>query len=144
MASTPLPRSTPRNDPAVEAAYEAASDELVAEILDGELHTLPRPRPRHARAATRLGGMLRGFDGEPSGDDPGGWILLHEPELHLGTGPDKVVPDLAGWRRERFPRGALDASGGRRDHGPSRLGLRGAVGAKRGDRPRKEAEDLPA
>ncbi|MFO0613330.1 MAG: hypothetical protein U0414_12115 [Polyangiaceae bacterium] len=90
----------PRNDPAVEAAYEAASDDLVAEILDGELHTLPRPRPRHARAATRLGGMLRGFDGEPSGDDPGGWILLHEPELHLGTGPDKVVPDLAGWRRE--------------------------------------------
>ena len=33
----------------------------------------------------------------------GGWILLDEPELHLGQGPDVLVPDLAGWRRERMP-----------------------------------------
>ncbi len=31
----------------------------------------------------------------------GGWILLDEPELHLGA--DILVPDLAGWRRERLP-----------------------------------------
>ena len=27
---------------------------------------------------------------------------MHEPELHLGE--DIVVPDVAGWRRERLPR----------------------------------------
>jgi Uma2 family endonuclease len=32
---------------------------------------------------------------------PGGWIILDEPELHLGA--DVLVPDLAGWRRERLP-----------------------------------------
>ena len=30
-----------------------------------------------------------------------GWILLDEPELHLHG--DVLVPDLAGWRRERMP-----------------------------------------
>ena len=39
---------------------------------------------------------------------PGGWVFLPEPELHLGRKPDIVAPDLAGWRRERFPAGALD------------------------------------
>ena len=34
---------------------------------------------------------------------PGGWVILDEPEIHLGPGPDKLVPDLAGWRRERLP-----------------------------------------
>jgi Uma2 family endonuclease len=31
----------------------------------------------------------------------GGWRLLFEPELHLAN--DIVVPDVAGWRRERLP-----------------------------------------
>ncbi len=34
---------------------------------------------------------------------PGGWIILDEPELHLGAEPAILVPDLAGWRRERLP-----------------------------------------
>jgi Uma2 family endonuclease len=32
---------------------------------------------------------------------PGGWWILDEPELHLGE--HVLVPDLAGWRRERLP-----------------------------------------
>lgn len=32
---------------------------------------------------------------------PGGWIILDEPELHLHG--DILVPDIAGWRRERMP-----------------------------------------
>jgi Uma2 family endonuclease len=32
---------------------------------------------------------------------PGGWIILDEPELHLEA--NVLVPDLAGWRRERMP-----------------------------------------
>lgn len=84
---------------------------MVAEILDGELYTMPRPRPQHARAGMRLAGGLHGFDGETGGPSgPGGWVLLYEPELHLGPRPDKIVPDLAGWRRDRFPGAELDAS----------------------------------
>ena len=75
-------------------------DHLVAEILDGELHVSPRPAPRHADASSGLGGALRGpFDRGRGG--PGGWRVLDEPELHLGA--DVVVPDIAGWRRERLP-----------------------------------------
>ncbi|MBX3202579.1 MAG: Uma2 family endonuclease [Labilithrix sp.] len=113
MTRTPASASSldGKNDPAVEAAFDAASADVVAEILDGELYTMPRPRPRHARAATRLGRLLGGFDGDRSGPStPGGWVLLDEPEIHLGPMPDKLVPDLAGWRRDRFPARELDAS----------------------------------
>jgi Uma2 family endonuclease len=55
----------------------------------------------HARAAFRLGGALGPFDRNPGGGEPGGWLLLSEPELHLGG--EALVPDLAGWRRERMP-----------------------------------------
>jgi Uma2 family endonuclease len=73
---------------------------LVAEILDGELHTSPRPSVSHALATTGLGGDLIGpFDRGRGG--PGGWWILVEPELHLSD--DVVVPDLAGWRRARVP-----------------------------------------
>lgn len=85
------------------ATYEdllAVPDHLVAEIVDGQLYTSPRPAPRHADASSGLGGALRGpFDRGRGG--PGGWRILDEPELHLG--PDVLVPDLAGWRRERLP-----------------------------------------
>jgi Uma2 family endonuclease len=91
-----------KNSTEVEAAFLAVPEECVAEILDGELHVQPRPRVRHARAATRLGARLGGFDQDDLAG-PSGWIILFEPELHLGPRPDKVVPDLAGWRRERMP-----------------------------------------
>jgi Uma2 family endonuclease len=93
--------------PDVVEAYRSAPETMVAEIIDGELSLLPRPRPRHAHGATRLAGRLSAF-GDPRGDDPGGWIILLEPELHLGARPDVVVPDLAGWRRERLPADFLD------------------------------------
>jgi Uma2 family endonuclease len=76
------------------------AEHLVAEIIDGELVTSPRPASAHARAASSLGGELYGpFDRGKNG--PGGWIILDEPELHLHG--DVLVPDLAGWRRERMP-----------------------------------------
>ncbi|MCE9580509.1 MAG: Uma2 family endonuclease [Deltaproteobacteria bacterium] len=78
----------------------AAPEHKVAEVVDGVLHLSPRPASPHARAASRLGSDLEGpFDRGRGG--PGGWILLDEPELHLGD--DIVVPDLAGWRRARMP-----------------------------------------
>jgi Uma2 family endonuclease len=90
------------NDPSVEAAFQAVPDTMVAEIIDGQLHTMPRPGRRHTKASTRLAGeIVPAFYGGKGG--PGGWVILFEPELHLGPRPDKLVPDLAGWRSERMP-----------------------------------------
>jgi Uma2 family endonuclease len=77
-----------------------APEHQVAEIVDGELFLSPRPAGPHTRVASLLGGDLMGpFDRGRGG--PGGWIILDEPELHLGD--DILVPDLAGWRRDRLP-----------------------------------------
>ena len=76
-------------------------DHVVGEILDGELIVSPRPAARHALAASVLGHHLVGPFQLGSGG-PGGWWILDEPELHLGQ--DVLVPDLAGWRRERMPK----------------------------------------
>ena len=89
--------------PMKRATYEDvlnAPENKVAEILDGELFLSPRPAPRHALAHSRLFAAVhspfhRGIGG------PGGWWILTEPELHLGE--QVVVPDVAGWRRERMP-----------------------------------------
>lgn len=84
------------------ATYEdllAVPAPLVAEIIRGTLITMPRPQLRHARASSQLGGELHGFGSRRGG--PGGWLILDEPELHLGE--EVIVPDLAGWRRERVP-----------------------------------------
>jgi Uma2 family endonuclease len=86
------------------ADIEALPDEVVGEILAGELVVSPRPRLRHASA---LGGIQTQTMGpfQHGRGGPGGWVILPEPELRLGVDPDfdTVVPDLAGWRRERWP-----------------------------------------
>ena len=96
----------PMADPAFKrATYEdvlRAPQHVIAEVIDGVLSTQPRPASAHAQAASTLGEELgppfkRGKGG------PGGWIILDEPELHLGPEPDIVVPDLAGWKRETMP-----------------------------------------
>ncbi len=99
----PESESTERNAPSVEAAFQASPEEMVAQILDGELHLSPRPARPHANVTSNLGGILMPPFKFGSGG-PGGWIIIDEPELHLGPRPDKLVPDLAGWRRERLPR----------------------------------------
>jgi Uma2 family endonuclease len=87
---------------AVYAEFEAVPPHLVAEIIDGELVTSPRPAAPHTRAASRLG-MRLGSPFDLGENGPGGWVILDEPELHLGNPADILVPDLAGWRRERLP-----------------------------------------
>jgi Uma2 family endonuclease len=80
---------------------ERVPPNFVGEIIAGELYMSPRPRSAHARVAFRLGGELKPFDRNPKGQGPGGWVLLFKPELHLSG--DALIPDLAGWRRERMP-----------------------------------------
>lgn len=75
-------------------------DHLVAEIVAGDLVASPRPGGPHSLAASVLGIDLGGPYHTGRGG-PGGWWILDEPELHLGA--DVLVPDLAGWRRERMP-----------------------------------------
>ena len=104
---TPVPTGKLRSGMGEPAKRRATYEDLlsvpenrIAEILDGELVTQPRPASRQARAASSLGGELYGpFDRGRGG--PGGWIILDEPELHLHG--DVFVPDLAGWRRSRMP-----------------------------------------
>ncbi len=75
-------------------------DHLVGEIIHGQLITHPRPASRHAAASTGVSGQIYNPFHQGRGG-PGGWRILFEPELHLG--PHILVPDLAGWRRERLP-----------------------------------------
>jgi Uma2 family endonuclease len=78
----------------------ALPEHVVGELINGELHTMPRPRPKHARASSTLGVVLGAPFNFGSGG-PGGWIILDEPEVHIGQ--DVLVPDIGGWRRERLP-----------------------------------------
>lgn len=93
------------NDPASKkprATYQDvldAPEHMVAEIIGGELRLTSRPAAPGVAVASALADELgppfkRGRGG------PGGWLILHEPEVHLGD--EIVVPDLAGWRRERL------------------------------------------
>lgn len=77
----------------------AAPEHVVAEIIDGVLRTHPRPSPRHGLASSTLGARLSDpYQFGSSG--PGGWIFIDEPELHLDS--DILVPDIAGWPKERL------------------------------------------
>jgi Uma2 family endonuclease len=82
------------------ADLEAVPPHLVAEIINGSLHTHPRPVLRHGAASVALITSL-GAPFQFGRGGPGGWIFIDEPELHLG--PHVVVPDLAGWRTDRLP-----------------------------------------
>jgi len=91
------------HEPRRRATYEdleSVPPNCVGEIVDGELYVSPRPAFRHSRAATELSSLLAGPFGRGEAG-PGGWLILFEPEVHLGG--DALVPDLAGWRRERMP-----------------------------------------
>lgn len=86
--------------PATYADLEALPPNQVGELVGGVLYASPRPASPQAAAASALGEELgppfkRGRGG------PGGWMILGEPELRLGG--DVLVPNLAGWRRERMP-----------------------------------------
>ena len=76
-------------------------DNMTGQIIDGELIVTPRPSRKHVYTGSVLGAEVMPPYQFGRGGGPGGWIILDEPEIKLGR--DIVVPDLAGWRKERFP-----------------------------------------
>ena len=81
---------------------ESLPEGLTGEILNGQLHTRPRPTGPHARAETELSVDIGSAYGRGRGG-PGGWWILVEPEIHFVIDAEVVVPDLVGWRKERMP-----------------------------------------
>lgn len=80
--------------------WEQLPPTCVAEVVAGELYASPRPAGPHTLSAASLLAQLatRLMLERPR---PGGWWIVGEPELHFDW--DILVPDLAGWRRERLP-----------------------------------------
>ena len=96
MSGVPVRRAATYQD------LKLVPEHLVAEIIDGELVTSPRPSIRHAAVTSALGSNLDGTCGlRGGGGSPGGWVILDEPELHIVG--QVLVPDIAGWRRARLP-----------------------------------------
>ncbi len=91
----------PLTKPATYDDLLAVPQNKVAEILNGRLVTHPRPAPGHALASSNLGSKINPPFHHGDNGGPGGWWIIDEPELHLGA--HVLVPDLAGWRRERLP-----------------------------------------
>ena len=93
-------------DPRVDDLYdqlEALPENLTGEIIGGRLYAQPRPTTRHALAESGLAMDIGGPYHRGRGG-PGGWWILVEPEIHFIRDEEVLVPDLAGWRRERTPR----------------------------------------
>jgi Uma2 family endonuclease len=88
---------------ATRADLEALPENVVGELIRGTLYTMPRPRPRHGSAASGVSADLYGpFDRGRGG--PGGWWIVVEPGVELAAlDVGEIVPDVAGWRRERLP-----------------------------------------
>ena len=84
------------------AALELLPDGYRGEIIGGRLHTSPRPAAKHVMVVSVLGAdLLNPYQRGRGG--PGGWWILDEPEVHFARNIEVVVPDLAGWKRERMP-----------------------------------------
>ena len=84
------------------AAIERLPEGVVGEIIDGQLHTHPRPAGRHAYVHTVLVADIVGPFGRGR-NGPGGWTIILEPEIHFRRNVEVLVPDIAAWRRERLP-----------------------------------------
>ena len=91
--------------PPTYADVEALPVHLRGEIVGGQLYALPRPAPPHGYVISKLLTWLnRHFDDSGrGGGDARRWVFLPEPELHLEAEERPIVPDVAGWRRERMP-----------------------------------------
>lgn len=88
--------------PAVYDDLYKIPENMTGQIIGGELTVTPRPSRKHIYATSALDKKV----GPPyqfgEGGGPGGWVILIEPEV--GFGNDIFVPDIAGWKKERYPK----------------------------------------
>ena len=97
-------------EPPRKATYQDVQDapeNMVAQLIDGELYLHARPVDPHVFASVEMLFEIklrygRVIEGDGDGDGPGEWTILSEPELRLGE--DVLVPDIAGWRVENLLR----------------------------------------
>lgn len=87
--------------PGTRADLEALPDDVVGELIDGRLFVSPQPSFVHASVVDGVYDTLAGPFVEGQGG-PGGWWILRSPRLRLQD-EGEIVPDLAGWRKERVP-----------------------------------------
>ena len=99
-------------EPPHKATYQDvldAPENMVAQLIDGELYLHARPADPHVWAGAKLFSEIevemrlrRDADDESygDGDAPEEWAILPEPELRLGK--DVLVPDIAGWRANKY------------------------------------------
>ena len=97
-----MPAPAPHSGTDLYRQLEALPENLVGEIINGRLHTHPRPAGPHAVAASVIG-MDIGNAFQRGRGGPGGWWIIFEPEVHFVVDTEVTVPDIAGWRRERLP-----------------------------------------
>src|SRR5262249_27009534 len=88
-----------RGRPATWDDLDEVPEGYVGEIVAGEIVVTPRPNAPHAVAASDLHSIL-GAAFRLGINGPGGWIILEEPRVRFGE--DVRVPDLAGWRKEKW------------------------------------------
>ncbi len=73
-------------------------DNMIGEIINGELIVTPRPLRRHGYTTFALGNEI----GPPyqfgRSGGPGGWVFIFEPEI--GLKEHILVPDLDGKKRD--------------------------------------------
>jgi len=70
----------------------------IVEIIEGAHHTTRRGSPRICHARDGLMFYLRRAFGD---DADATWWIFSRPELQVGE--NRLVPDIAGWRRDRVP-----------------------------------------
>lgn len=80
-----------------------APEGRVAEIVNGAFYLQAQPAPPHDELRDGLIEFLRPPFVRGRGG-PGGWWIRSEPELYFGDRDFRtLVPDMAGWRKERLP-----------------------------------------
>ncbi|MEW5850359.1 MAG: Uma2 family endonuclease [Myxococcota bacterium] len=92
-----------KRKPRQEATWEdllKVPDDMIGQIVDGELVLMPRPNRPHNQVQSDLGFLL-GTPFRVGDGGPGGWIILVEPRIKFGR--NVLVPDLAGWRLPNSP-----------------------------------------
>lgn len=99
MSRHPRVPAAPRGRPATWDDLEEVREGFIGEIVAGEIVVRPRPNPPHMKAAGDLG-LLLGGPFRLGVGGPGGWVIYEEPRVRFDA--DVRVPDLAGWRKERW------------------------------------------